>query len=194
MPALLAVLDRLWEMDASLQEFYSALEKLGEGPVYWSMPSTLELLPEEVNAEKLYPIVFHYRSIGAAFSTMLFWMNQLLCWRTMMEIYGRVMKSGYILVKSDDPSIPPIPYAAQLRPLEHRRDIIRLAKQICQSFEYCIHDDKKTFGASAVLVPVLSATITFKYMPGHQQELKWARAAMKMLSNKGWRISTFLEW
>lgn len=192
MPALFDVLDRCWKLDASLQKFHEDLHNSSEGPLYWNRLSTLELLPEEADAEKVFPVAFHFNDLSSAFTTNIYWMTCILCWRTTMEIYGRVMRCGHTPIKTEDPS-PQIPYIARLRPLEHRKDLVSIAKNICQTVEFCIQEDKRSQGPGALLVPVLMATLTFRYSPGCQRELAWSRAAMKVLADRGWRISTHLE-
>lgn len=111
-----------------------------------------------------------------------------------MEIYGRILKSEHrIPVKQEGSTTPPLPYVARLRPLEHRKDLLTLAKNICQTVEFCIQDDKGLQGPGTLLVTLLLATLTFRFSPGCQHELKWARAALAEVSNRGWRISTHLE-
>lgn len=193
MPAIFALLDRCWEMEASLQTFYHDIEEAVEGPLYWSKLATLTLPPDEVDGKKLFPVAFYFDGLPTAFTTMMYWLNQLLLWRTIMEIYGRVLKCGHAPTQLEDPTDRQLPYVARLRPLEHRKDLVSLAKNICQTVEFCLQEDKRSQGPGALMVPLLSATITFKYSPGCGRELEWARAAMTEVSERGWRITTFLE-
>jgi hypothetical protein len=192
-PALFDILDRCWKMDASLQKFYDDLESTVDGPLFWSRLSTMTLLPDDSGGEKLFPVAYHFKDLPAAFTCMMYWMNLILLWRTMMEIYGRILRSGHSLIKSEDPATPVISYAAQLQPLEHRKDLVSLAKNICQTVEFCMQEDKRSQGPGALVIPLLMATITFRYSPSCQRELAWARAAMVEVSERGWRITTHLE-
>lgn len=69
MPALFAILDRCWALDASLQKFFIDLQAANDGILYWNRLSTIELLPEEVNSEKLFPVAFHFKNLSACFTT-----------------------------------------------------------------------------------------------------------------------------
>jgi len=215
MPALFAVLDRCWALDSFLQKFYSDLQSNCDGPLYWNRLATLEFLPDEVNSEKLFPVAFHFKDLSSAFTTNMYWMACILTFRTIMEIYGRIMKfaqlhspptqsaptpptssTPYIKPEPSPPATPPSPlatYMARLRPLEHRKDLVGLAKNIAQTVEFCIQEDKKSQGPGAMMVPLLMATLTFRYSPGCQRELEWARAAMDLLADRGWKIARHLE-
>jgi hypothetical protein len=203
MPALFAVLDRCWALDAALSKFYEELEASVEGPLYWSMLSEREMIPEEVNAEKVFPVSYYFNDLATAFTTNMYWMTCILCWRTIMEIYQRIMKYAgpQPIIKTESPPsgisspvIPsPSPLLSKLKPLGHRKDLVTLAKNICQTVEFCCHEDKRSQGPGALLVPLLMATLTFRFSPGCEKQLAWSRAAMGLLAERGWRISTHLE-
>ena len=201
MPALFAVLDRCWDLDNELSKFYEELEASVEGPLYWNMLSEIELLPEEVNSEKVFAVSYHFNDLGTAFTTNMYWLTCILCWRTIMEIYQRIMKFSTPTfpptIKAESPlnTTPPSPspFLSKLKPLGHRKDLLSLAKNICQTVEYCSQEDKRSQGPGALLVPLLMATLTFRFSPGCERYLAWSRAAMAQLAEKGWRISTFLE-
>lgn len=80
---------------------------------------------------------------------------------------------------------------AQLPPLEHRKDVANMAKNICQSVEYCLGDEHRGLGARAVVFP-LKVAIETLHDAHCERELLWAEAAMARVDERGVRIMKHL--
>ena len=169
MPALFAILDRCWSVDAALQKFFIDLQSTADGPLYWNRLSTLELLPEEADGEKLFPVAFHFKSLSFAFTTNMYWMACILTYRTIMELYQRIMRCAQTHaatppIKSEDGTSPQSPgpssYMLHLLPLGERKNLVGLAKNIAQTVEFCIQEDKKSQGPG--MFTSLNSTLCIK--------------------------------
>jgi hypothetical protein len=79
----------------------------------------------------------------------------------------------------------------QLPPLEYRKDIAAMAKNVCQSIEYCLSDEHRGLGARAAVFP-LKVAIETLHDAHCERELFWAQAAMAKLEQTGVRIMKHL--
>lgn len=78
----------------------------------------------------------------------------ILTYRTIMEIYGRIMRFAQTHpsptpIKTESPGEQPPPppsYMSKLLPLGHRKDLVSIAKNIAQTVEFSIQEDKKSQG------------------------------------------------
>ena len=67
-------------------------------------------------------------------------------------------------------------------------DVATLARNICQSIEFCLGDEFRGFGGRAAVFPLKVAIETLHDAPNCEQELRWAQAAMARISQSGVRI------
>jgi hypothetical protein len=79
----------------------------------------------------------------------------------------------------------------QLPPLEHRKDVASMARNICQAVEYCLGPEHQGLGARAITFP-LKVAIETLHDAHCERELRWAEAAMSRLGQTGVRIMKHL--
>jgi ABC-type antimicrobial peptide transport system ATPase subunit len=75
----------------------------------------------------------------------------------------------------------------QLPPLGHRKDVATMAKNICQSVEYCLEPEHRGLGAKVITFP-LKVAIETLHEAHCERELQWAKAIMEKLDRMGVRI------
>jgi hypothetical protein len=80
-----------------------------------------------------------------------------------------------------------------LPPLEHRVDILSIARNICQSVEYCMQDHMLGSGPAVVVAPLNIVLATLKSRPDFQREIYWAAAVVDEIRRKGMRILSVLK-
>ncbi len=101
----------------------------------------------------------------------------------MKDAYQRLETIG-----NDMTELDPATFTIRLPPLGHRTDLVSVAKYICQSIEFCVHDAMRSSGAGVTVIPLYIATLTLRGSSESSRELLWARAVMKKVENKGFRI------
>jgi hypothetical protein len=188
---ILGLIDRCWKVDLQLQNFYRTLEEESEGPVYWPELST-EI--EGIDSEELgnvFPVAFKFSDMRTAHVCMFFWATSAILWSGMAYTYKLVL--GFQAASSIRAETLPDKTTAQFNiaqppALGHRTDVATLARNICQSIEFCLGDEFRGFGARAAVFPVKVAIETLHDAPNCEQELRWAQAAMARISQSGVRI------
>ena len=193
----LGLIDRCWKVDSQLQNFYTSLEEDILGPVYWPELSTeFDWVDSQIHTGKVFPVCFQFLDMRTAHTCMVYWASLAILWSGMGYTYriiaGIAAENG---LKNDatalgdtlntDASHSDI---TQLPPLGHRTDIATLARNICQSIEYCLADEHRGWGARAAVFPLKVAIETLHDTPGCERELRWAQAAMARVNHSGIRI------
>jgi hypothetical protein len=150
----LRIVSECWKLDVRLRAFYNRLDKEVSGPVYWAELSSRELCPvEDPTLGTIFPVSFRFPDLKTARICMLYWATLSILWSGMGFLYqvlagfelqyassqGHVTSSGEI---PNENRVSPSFSTSQLPPLEHRADVATLAKNICQSLEFCMKVSK----------------------------------------------------
>lgn len=186
----LEIVDQCWKLDVRLQAWYTRLEKEISGPVYWPELSTGVCLVEDPDLGNVFPVAFHFSDLKIAHVCMLYWATFSILWSGMASLY-QVMERFHPSDGSGDCSRTF--RASQLPPLEHRKDVTALGKNICQSIKFCIDDQVGGFRPVSVVFPLKVAIEALQCGPNCVRELAWAEAAMKHISGSGVRILSHLD-
>jgi len=153
----LEIVNGCWKLDVQLRAFYNRLEKEVSGPVYWAKLSSRKLcLVEDPTLGTVFPVSFQFSDLSTAHICMLYWATLSILWSGMGFLYQVLADSKLQHVSSQDSVTPnenpfnenrhhPSFSTSQLPPLEHRTDVATLAKNICQSLEFCIEVSKFLF-------------------------------------------------
>lgn len=181
---LLGLIDRCWKIDVQLQNFYHILEEESVGPIYW--PELRE--SDEIS---VFPVIFKYPGIRTAHTVIFYWATSAILWSGMAYTYkmllgvqvANTMRTG----TTPDTNLAQFDIA-QLPPLGHRTDITALARNICQSIDFCLADDFGGVGARAAVFPLKVAIEAFHDAPGCEKEQAWAEATMGNIIQSGVRI------
>ena len=192
---LLGLNDRCWKVDLELQNFYKTLEEEALGPVYWPELSTeIEGIDSE-ELGKVFPVAFKYLDMRTAHVCMFFWATSAILWSGIAYTYKLLLGiQAANSIRTDTlPGKSPAQFdVAHLPPLEHRRDVATLARNICQSIEFCLSDEFRGAGARAAVFPLKVAIETLHDAPGCERELLWAQAAMVRINQSGLQIMKHL--
>lgn len=115
----LSLIDKCWQMDAELQDFYLHLESGIPGPMYWPKLATMHNPVDDMDKEKgkVVPVAFHFVNLRTATVLMLHWANLCMMYHGMMLLYYHCMavvpvNRKQVQVRSDIPAklkegIPP---------------------------------------------------------------------------------------
>ena len=176
------IVGRLWMLDTRLKLFYERLE-LNSGRLLYSSEASTMFAESEIG--NVFPAAFHFRDLQTAHICELYWIVSMVLWSTMTDVYK------YIQSDCHDKGETLKCQRNHLPPLEHRIDTRPLARNICQSIEYCIQEDMKSLGAGTTLIPLNFAAATFKDDPSCTRELNWVSAAMRKAEQRGFRIMKY---
>jgi hypothetical protein len=190
LPQLLSLVTDCWKLDTRLNAFYKRLEKSTPGPVYWSRLSngfnaSISVGDAREGSGDVFPVAFQFEDLEMARTCAVYWASLAILWSGMKYIYSILSPVASFL-----PLMAP---GASLPPLEHRTDIIPLAKNICQSVEYMISQipESGTSGATPIVFPLKVATEIFGdgAAAGEkcERELEWAKNLMVSMG-KGLRL------
>lgn len=130
-------------------------------PSYWVVPARLENPADISYNDKLFPFALHFRSIAHAMEWMFCsaLMLQILDAALRLERLGTSMPSDALTDGS----------------LEIRDDGDKLARLLCQCFEYCSGPENGTFAAQAAYSTQLAVQSYFRHR-GLVRELAWSKA------------------
>lgn len=112
-------------------------------------------------------------------STMaLYWAILLMLWTGLSALYTQVT-----VIKMMDPSAASV----ELPSLGHRTGFIVVARNILQSFEYCMQGSMREMGPSTIAAPLDIVVETLKDYPQYSQEVAWAKGALEIISHRSMR-------
>jgi hypothetical protein len=148
---ILELIYRCWKIDVQLENFWHSL-----GPVYWP---ELRTESEEISDEDIgnvFPVAFKYSGIRLAHPVIFYWATSAILWSGLSYAYKLLLS---IQVTNTMTGTPPNKNSAQLDiaqlpPLGHRTDITLLARNICQSINFCLADDFGGVGSRAAVFPL----------------------------------------
>jgi hypothetical protein len=189
---LLTQIHRSWELDARLQGFYRRLQGQSFGPLYWPHLSNRSNKPIELQEAgeegEIFPVSFHFTDIDTCMNCMRYWATLAILWSS--------MKFSYTLLSSLNASSPTAvsEISSQVPPLEHRADVVAMAKNICQSVEYLITKNPET-GPGRAMFPLKVAVETLGDMreSGCEREFEWTKGVITRIAGMGARIMRHLD-
>jgi hypothetical protein len=200
---VLELTERCWSLDAKLQVFYKDMERDNLGPLHWpELAAGLVSTEDETNLGKVFPVAFQFQNLRLAHLCMLYWASSAILWSGMSFTYRLIAgfqamamaASTSISVDAASSSNNIINNPLQdfditrLPPLEHRANVASLARNICQSLEYCLSTGQHGLGKTMSALPIKVAIETFHDADGCERELAWATKAMEIISGDGARI------
>lgn len=213
----LEIIDRCWKMDAKLSQFYKELEKKSLGPLYWPELSNEENPSDDIQLGKVFPVAFHFLNPRTAHICMLYWATLIILWSGLSYMYkilatmrvDEILKNiahycdeNCSIASSKDAICKRKDQARKLRlafsdlehlpPLEHRRDVVSIGRNICQSLEYCLLAEPRRLGPGLAYFPLKVAIEAFNDYPNCSRELLWAKSAMEKVSGRGIRLLKYL--
>jgi hypothetical protein len=191
---VMSLLERCWKMDAQLVAFFKRLQTNTEGPLFWhelSKGFNDSILTSELGC--VFPVCYRFPNMRKAHICMVFWATSCILWSGLGFIY-KVLSDFQLQSEpqsdsspsSDTPSpSPPMGFhLSMLPPLEHRTDVASLAKNICQSIEYCFKDGPTGIGPTICVFPMKVAIETLHDAPDCVRESEWANAVIDKVSGR----------
>lgn len=184
---LLGIVKQCWKLDIRLRAFWKRFKDTADGSLYWpEMSNSCTGIVEAPESPAVFPIAFGFRSLSTANTCMLFWATSSILYsglRTLYSLLGPFNLPPGPWVKEHDVTSLGI-HLGQLPPLEHRIDVTLLAKNICQSMEYCMQPKWGPMSPATAVFPLKVALEILYEDPTCVRELEWAQAAMFSISDR----------
>ena len=198
--SLLGLVDRCWKVDSQLQKFHNDLEEDTLGPVYWpELSKGIDGIDTDVHLGKVFPVCFRFLDIYTAHICLIYWACTAILWSGMAYTYqllagiaGPIAIDSSVAASGNVKKAPGQFDITQLPPLGHRTDVAALARNICQSIEFCLGDEHRGLGARVAVFALKVAIETLHDAPGCERGLLWAQAAMATLTQSGVEIMKHL--
>jgi hypothetical protein len=148
---ILGLIDRCWKVDLQLQHFYQTLGEEASGPIYWPELSTEIEGVDSEELRKVFPVAFKYLNMRAAHVCMFFWVTSAILWSGMAYICKLLLSlsiqaANSIMTDALPDGAPAQFNIAQLPAFGHRTDVAMLARNVCQSIEFCLSGEFRGFG------------------------------------------------
>ncbi|KAL9044489.1 MAG: hypothetical protein Q9214_002374 [Letrouitia sp. 1 TL-2023] len=179
LPLTLEIIDECWKIDTELEKLESRFKANVEKPPYTTEVSKMaERFPSNLTLGNAFSTGFHFPNLRMASTMVLYWAVLLMLWTGLSALYTQVT-----IIKMMDPSA----VSVEFPPLGHRTGFIAVARNILQSFEYCMQDSMREMGPSTIAAPLDIVVETLKDYPQYSQEVAWAKEALGIISQRSMR-------
>lgn len=197
---IVGIVGDCWKLDSKLREFWERFETEASGPAFWPTLSTkLTNVLSNSEHDNIFPMAYQFPNPRTAQTCMLFWTMSSILWSGMVFIYKifalQAAMASATPGGSEGGSTPgsSTDFLSRFPLLEHRTDVVTLAKNVCQSLEYHLRADLGGIGPMATIFPLKVAIEALNDNPDCGRELSWARAAMKRISSNDLRLMKHLN-
>ncbi|KAF2100490.1 hypothetical protein NA57DRAFT_74097 [Rhizodiscina lignyota] len=186
-----------WDLDRALNEFYDDLKASANGPLYWPVFSTTSEKVKDLEREEepdIFPVQYEFIDGRVGGTVMFYWAICLIHHSGMCQLYKLLDELRPLVIaamkESEDSGGENETIKLEQPPLEHRKDFVEIARNICQGVEFCIQDD---LGQSVVTSPLNIVINILCQWPGlYDREIEWARRALDRLEQRGVAIVKYL--
>ncbi|RHZ59260.1 Zn(II)2Cys6 transcription factor [Aspergillus thermomutatus] len=170
-------------IDQTLQDIYEAIRLEVSGPLYW--PVLSQSFQSSAPGQGQFSVVYNFPDLKTATLLMLYWASKALLWATLSNLYDviqlqdlRGAAASIVEVTSEKHNLGPNKYdeSSPDRDSPTRDDgqnYMSMARNVCQSLEYCLQEDMSLLGIFAASTPVIIAIWAIRYRQNDEAELAW---------------------
>lgn len=188
-------------IDQTLQDIYEDLRLQAEGPLYW--PVLSPSFKNSVQGQGWFPVIYDFPDLRTATLLMLYWASRAMLWATLSNLHDVIKLQGvhgsapaFVEVTSEkhDPSPSNDKEISSERnspPLHDGQIYLRMARNVCQSLEYCLQEDMSLLGVLAASIPVTITVWAIRYRHNDEAELAWLMNASQKM-RQGLRMWTYI--
>lgn len=195
---LVEMLQDCIDLDDKMTEFILEFEVLEGGPVYWAVPSkppdVVEMLDAQVLNEGLNSPSFQFPTVRIGTTMMLYWASQTILWSGTCHLYDTLdylatpspnmngMLEGHYTTGGRSQAFQ-IPLSTRFR------EFPALARNVCQSVEFCMRDEMSIPSMIAPLNMILGPLNSWT---GFDKEVAWAQSLLLEVQKRGMKIIEYL--
>ncbi|KAK2812117.1 hypothetical protein FQN49_008399, partial [Arthroderma sp. PD_2] len=179
-----------WEIERMLDDVYAEIQSTGPSPLYWPVTSTLQLPPDP--KREFFPVAYWFSDLMTAWMMMTFWATRVMIWTGLGDIYKIIEEIQPDLIdnfpspdSSDNATSVNSPYpttaSSALPQLDHRKDYLSLAHNVCRSAEYCVQEKTRMAGSVTVIPPLGLLMGSLAHRREYAREIVWIRALISLI-------------
>lgn len=200
---MLDLIDQCWKCDTALAQFYHEYETQSSGPLYWPETCDQNKRLDGEDKNRFFLSAYHFQNLDVAATLMYYWASLVMLWSGLCHLYMAVaaldlncqaidceciacdrqtLDGGYHLHHFNMSRLPPLGQCSEFP---------SMARNICQSVEYCMQECMRGLGPAVVGAPLAIVIDTLKVIPGHDREVSWAMAVIAEVTERGLRLLKF---
>jgi len=166
-------------VESVLQDLHANFSKSVSGPLYWPELSTLESRLDDEKSGKFFPISFKFPSFSIALTVATYWSNMMVIHNQLSHAYDRLK----LLTPTENGSHLTIASVQQIR--ERDSTWQTMAKNVCQSLEYFLHDNMGSFSHMSILALLSGCYSCFGNAPGDwSREMGWISDSLQKIKKR----------
>jgi hypothetical protein len=197
-PFLVDMLQDCITLDDKMRQFLLEFELFEDGPLHWAVPSktpvVAEVLDSPVYNDEFNSLSFEFPTVRIGTTMMLYWASLVILWSGACRIYETLDNlatltpitdgklEGHFTTDKHTQTFQ-IPLSTRFKPFP------TLARNICQSVEFCLRDE---MGIPNMIAPLNMIISPLKSWPGLDKEIAWAQSLLLHVQNRGMKIIRYL--
>jgi hypothetical protein len=198
-PFLTRMLQSCSHLNADLLSWYKHLRTQISGMLYWTVPCMTQSPADNAVYGPVFPLAFEFANLSVAQLLLLYWSTLILLHRVMKEVLQELEQHAIEQSMTQDnfgnletidsnesrfnhkfaKAQLPCPDSSS-RPYPSNNDIALLAKNICQSMEYCYLTKSGTLGLQSTIFPLWVAQEFYASQPDRGREMSWCSEVHNM--------------
>jgi hypothetical protein len=197
-PFLVDMLQDCITLDDKMREFLLDFELFEGGPLFWAVPSKPPVVAEVLYApafnDAFSSLSYEFPTVRIGTTMMLYWAALTILWSGACHIYETLEHLTTLSPTADGEleghfAADGHSHAFQI-PLSTRFTAFpSLARNICQSVEFCLRDE---MSISSMIAPLNMIIAPLSSWPGLDKEIAWARNMLLDVQNRGIQIIEYL--
>jgi hypothetical protein len=197
-PFLVELLQDCITLDDKIQDLLLEFELSAGGLLYWAVPSKLavvtEVLDAPVDSDELSSLSYEFPTVQTGTTMMLCWAGLTILWSGVCHIYESISHLTTLSPTVDgklEGQFNTDGYSQTFQiPLSTRfTGFPTLARNVCQSVEFCLRDE---MSAPTMIAPLAMVVDGLSSWPGFDKEVAWARSQLLDIQNRGMNIVKYL--
>jgi hypothetical protein len=197
-PFLIDMLQDCIVLDTKMEEFLHEFELFEGGLLYWAVPSkslgVTETKEIPFDDEELFYLSYEFPTVRIGTTMMLSWASMTILWSGLCHIYEGLDQLTTLSPTADGKlegqyTIDGQSRTFQLPPSTRFKDFPTLARNVCQSAEFCLRDE---IGIPSMIAPLTMVIDALRSWPGLEKEIAWARSMLLEIRNRGMEIVKYL--
>jgi hypothetical protein len=185
-------------LDDKMKEFLLEFESFEGGPLYWAVPSkppdVVGLLDAPVCNDEFNSLSYEFPTVRIGTTMMLYWASLTTLWSGACHIYETIAHQTILSPTVDGKleghfTTDEHSQAFQIPPPTRFRAFPTLARNTCQSAEFCLRDENEMLSIIAPLNMILAPLNSW---PGLDNEIAWAQNLLLGVQNRGLKIIEYL--
>jgi hypothetical protein len=199
LPFVVGLIQDCNSLDEKMQTLLLDLERCQGGPLYWAVPSkqpnVTELLDERVDNDNLFSVLYEFPSPQIGATMMISWATLTILWSGACHLYDHL---GQVTTTTPSPD-GKLTGSFVRNGCSHTfavpsptdfKGFPEMARNVCQSVEFCIQD---RLGMPAMVGPLNMILDAWSSWPGFEREIAWTNQILALIQTKGMKMVKYIR-